>query len=93
MSKAAISKQDAEDVVPVKKVVSGATKMQYGMFKKAKIDENEEELTTKPTAKQLKDKKKSIFAKVSDIISSESESDQEKNAKKNMKNKKNIKVQ
>jgi hypothetical protein len=27
MSKAAISKQDAEDVVPVKKVVSGATKM------------------------------------------------------------------
>lgn len=62
------------------------------MFKKAKIDENEEEITAKkPTAKQIQDKKKSIFAQVSDISSSES--DQEKNKKKNVKNKKNIKVQ
>lgn len=61
-------------------MVSGATKMQYGMFKKAKIDENEVEPASKPSAKQLKDKKKNIFAKVSDI-SSDSESDQEKNKK------------
>ena len=75
---------------PAKRVISGATKMQYGMFKKARIDENEDDDSpSKPTAKQLKDKKRSIFAKVSDI-SSDSES--EKKTKKNVEKKKNTKI-
>ena len=47
---------------PAKRVVSGVTKMQYGMFKKAIIDENDEEPAAKTSAKQLRNKKKNIFA-------------------------------
>jgi hypothetical protein len=36
--------------------------MQYGMFKKAIIDENDEEPAAKISAKQLRNKKKNIFA-------------------------------